>query len=241
LNSTQTTGPNFSVSAFQHFNVFRNAVPKRALIAICIFSALFFLLALDVKFHGPVSRIDRPISEYFHATTLPDSTFIRIGTDLAVGLIPKFIFGLAVILMLISRWHYLPALWFTVVLGNYINSHMQKYFARPRPRFDDTYFLKHPGFPSGHTAAAALIFGFLIILAVAELQTKQLKIAAIALAATCILFVGFTRVALLVHHFTDVIGAYLWCAAWLIGCYYGNLIACRWSAPSLQKWASQPA
>jgi undecaprenyl-diphosphatase len=223
------------------WRILRTGLPKWALAVICTCSALFFLLALDVKHHGPISKIDRPISQYFHDTTLPDSQFIQIGTGLAVILIPNFVFGLALILVIIQRWHYLPILWFSVALGTYINSHMQKYFARPRPRFDDTYFLKHPGFPSGHTAAAVLIFGFLIILAATELQTKQLKIAAIALSVACILFVGFTRVVLLVHHFTDVIGSYLWCTAWLIGCYYGNKIACRWSAGTMQKWAAEPA
>src|SRR6478609_991726 len=88
------------------WRILRTGLPKWAVAVICICSALFFLLALDVKHHGPISKIDRPISQYFHDTTLPDSTFIRIGTDLAVCLVPKFIFGLAVILVLIRRWHY---------------------------------------------------------------------------------------------------------------------------------------
>jgi len=44
------------------------------------------------------------------------------------------------------------------------------------------------------------------------------------------------RVALLAHHTTDVIGSFLWCTAWLIGCYYGNIASYRWSSKNLAAW-----
>ena len=114
---------------------------------------------------------------------------------------------------------------------------MQNFFARPRPRFEDMGVLTHPGFPSGHTTAAVLIFGFLILLASRELTNKPLRFFAISLAALCILLVGFTRVALLVHYPTDVLGSFLWCTAWLVGCYYANIAAYRWSAKNMEPWA----
>ncbi len=216
-------------------------LPRPALIVLCVCSALFFLLAADVRYGGLVSKLDRPISEALHASGTQHSLLLQVGTDLGAGVMPKFTWALVLVLVVLKRWHYLPMLWLAVGLGSILNGKMQAFFARPRPRFEDMEILTHPGFPSGHVAGAGLFFGFLIVLAWRELRSRELKCFCIALGAAVIVFVGWTRVALLVHHATDVIGSFLWCAAWLIGCHYGNIAAYRWSAGNLEAWAGEHA
>ena len=216
-------------------------IPKKVLLLWCVCSALFFLLAADVRYHGVVSKMDRPISEVFHDAGCQKSLVFQVGTDLGAGLIRKFSWAIALSLILLRRWHYLPMLWIAVDLGGYINGKMQTFFARQRPRFADIELLTNPGFPSGHAAGATLFFGFLIILALSELKSREAKFLAIGTATACILFVGLTRVALLVHHTTDVIGSFLWCTAWLIGCYYGNIASYRWSSKNLVAWDAESA
>jgi undecaprenyl-diphosphatase len=216
-------------------------IPKKVLLLWCVCSALFFLLAADVRYHGVVSKMDRPISEAFHTAGCQKSLIFRVGTDLGGGLIAKFTFAIALSVILLRRWHYLPMLWIAVDLGGHVNGKMQSFFARQRPRFADMELLTHPGFPSGHAAGATLFFGFLIILALCELKSREARFLAIATATACILFVGLTRVALLAHHTTDVLGSFLWCTAWLIGCYYGNIASYRWSSKNLAAWDAQSA
>ena len=216
-------------------------IPKKVLLLWCVCSALFFLLAADVRYHGIVSKMDRPISEAFHNADCHKSLIFQVGTDLGAGLIEKFTWAIALSVILLRRWHYLPMLWIAVDLGGDINGKMQAFFARQRPRFADMEVLTQPGFPSGHAAGATLFFGFLIILALCELKSRAARFLAIATATGCILFVGLTRVALLAHHTTDVIGSFLWCTAWLIGCYYGNIASYRWSSKNLAAWDAESA
>jgi membrane-associated phospholipid phosphatase len=216
-------------------------IPKKVLLLWCACSALFFLLAADVRYRGVVSKMDRPISEAFHNAGTYKSLIFQVGTDLGSGLIAKFTWAMALSVILLRRWHYLPMLWVAVDLGGSINGKMQAFFARQRPRFADLEVLTHPGFPSGHAANATLFFGFLIILALCELKSREARFLAIATATACILFVGLTRVALLAHHTTDVIGSFLWCIAWLIGCYYGNVASYRWSSKNLTAWNVESA
>ncbi len=216
-------------------------IPRKALFSILILSALFFILAADVKFHGPISRINRPISQTFLEMGLPKSIFLAAATDLGGGAIVKLTWTVTFVLLIFRRWHYIPALWFSVTLGGALNGKMQKFFAVPRPIFPDVGPWNSPGFPSGHTVNAVLLFGFLVLVALKEFRSREAKVFTITFCAGCAVFVGYTRAALLVHNPTDVLGSFLWGPAWLIGCYYGNILGYRWSAKNLQKWDAESA
>src|SRR5882762_9697095 len=112
-------------------------IPKKVLLLWCVCSALFFLLAADVRYHGVVSKMDRPISEAFHNAGCHKSLIFQVGTDLGAGPIEKFTWAIALCVILLRRWHYLPMLWIAVDLGGRINGKMQTFFARQRPRFAD--------------------------------------------------------------------------------------------------------
>lgn len=217
-----------------------NYVPKSALLVWLICTVLFFMLAADVRYGGLITRIDKPISEYFHNAGTARSIFLQVGTNLGSGIATKSAYAMILVLLVLRRWHYLPVLWLAVNLGGMLNSGMQTFFARPRPRFADTPILANTSFPSGHTAGATLFFGLLILLALRELRSRDVKCFSIALASLCILFVAFTRVALLMHYPTDVIGSMIWCTAWLVGCDYGNRAACRWSKNYTENWSQVP-
>src|SRR5262245_61056057 len=57
-------------------------IPKKIWLLWCVCSALFFLLAADVRYHGVVSKMDRPISEAFHNAGFRQSLIFRVGTEL---------------------------------------------------------------------------------------------------------------------------------------------------------------
>ena len=214
----------------------RTVVPKWVFVIAALCSVLFFVLAAEVRRYGPVSKGDRKISAFFHDKGWANSIFLQAATDLGSNFAGRGLWATALVLILARRWQYIPALWLSVSLGGHINAEMQRFFARARPRFSDMPILTNPGFPSGHTAGAALFLGFLIIVAICEIRTKSLKIFAVSLALAFILLIGFSRIALLVHHASDVVGSILWCTAWLVGCYYANIVAYRWSAKNLERW-----
>ena len=214
-------------------------IPRRAFVLFGVCSALFFLLAADVRYHGVISRMDRPISQMLHERGAAKMLFLRCATELGDGgVVERFAWALAGLLILIRRWHYLPMLFLAVLLGERLNVRMQVFFGRSRPHFEDVPAMTHPGFPSGHVAGAVLVYGFLIVLAVNELRNQSLKIFSVSFAILCILLVGVTRIGLLAHYPTDVLGSFCWCTAWLMGCYYGNIVAFRWSKANAEPWGS---
>jgi hypothetical protein len=65
-------------------------IPKKVVLLWCVCSALFFLLAADVRYLGVVSKMDRPISEAFHNLGAYKSLIFQAGTGpfQSVGLPP---------------------------------------------------------------------------------------------------------------------------------------------------------
>ncbi|MFJ4809420.1 phosphatase PAP2 family protein [Streptomyces longwoodensis] len=95
---------------------------------------------------------------------------------------------------------------------------------RPRPpRSDWATHASGWAFPSGHTTTTALTAGILIV-ALALRAPRGGRALQVAVACWG-LSVGLTRVYLGVHWFTDVIGGWLFAAAWLGTCLWA---AARW-------------
>jgi undecaprenyl-diphosphatase len=83
---------------------------------------------------------------------------------------------------------------------------------RHRPSFVPP--LAHAGgnsFPSGHSMTAFVAFGVVVVLA-----APRLRRVAIASAVVAVVLVSYSRLALGVHFFSDVVGAWLLGAAWLV-------------------------
>lgn len=79
-------------------------------------------------------------------------------------------------------------------------------------------------FPSGHTAAAVVLFG-LIAIAIAERCTISISRSVYGAAGILVVLVGFSRVYRGMHHTTDVVaGAILGCLAVVIGLRAANLV-----------------
>jgi len=75
-------------------------------------------------------------------------------------------------------------------------------------------------FPSGHALIAAAFYGFLIYYFWQSLESRAKKYAYLIAGLIIILAIGFSRLYLGVHYFSDVIGGYILGAIWLaVGIY----------------------
>jgi len=137
------------------------------------------------------------------------------------------------------------------LISTYANCGLKSLFSSPRPmdvaserldplfvdgiadareRYDATGY----GFPSGHTQATAVVWGYLIHVTaglrrkLAASPRRHLAGAFIALAALLTVLVPLSRVYLAVHFVTDVLGGYVF--------GFAILAAYLWLAPSAETW-----
>lgn len=129
--------------------------------------------------------------------------------------------GIALLILLRRRW-FLAAAWVAATAGGgLLNSALKAIFERSRPQWLHG-FASADGwsFPSGHSSGSAIVYGLLGYLVVIHLpQRFHVPVAIVAM--TLIVCVGFSRVILQVHYFSDVLGGYAfgaaWVAAWIAG------------------------
>ncbi|HEY0686326.1 MAG TPA: phosphatase PAP2 family protein [Steroidobacter sp.] len=124
-------------------------------------------------------------------------------------------------LMFRRRW-FLAITWIVATAtGALMNTALKAIFERARPQWlHDFASADGWSFPSGHSSGAFIVYGLLGYLAVIHSpQRFHLPIAIMAMAL--IVCVGFSRVILQVHYFSDVLGGYAfgaaWVAAWIAG------------------------
>ncbi len=91
-----------------------------------------------------------------------------------------------------------------------------------RPRPDPTlilqieHFNRPDSFPSGHVLFFIGLYGFLLFLVHTKLKQSYLKTALLIILSLLLILIGFSRIYLGSHWFSDVLGSYLIGTAWLL-------------------------
>lgn len=149
---------------------------------------------LDGAVYAAVSRLHSPAAtEFFKACTL------------MVGPIVLLVISLTLVFILPRREYRIPIL-LNLSAAVLLNLGLKHVFSRPRPT-EVVRIVVETGssFPSGHTMAASCFYGFLIYLVWQLCRNRALRNAVTALLSLVIALVGFSRVYLGVHYFTDVL------------------------------------
>ena len=104
----------------------------------------------------------------------------------------------------------------TAIGSSLLNSAIKLVVDRARPHLPDPVATAGGGsFPSAHAQAAIVGYGILLLVFL-PLVARAARPWLIAFAGLLVLTIGFSRIALGVHFFSDVIGGYLIGAAWLV-------------------------
>jgi membrane protein DedA with SNARE-associated domain/membrane-associated phospholipid phosphatase len=179
---------------------------------------LFGGLVEDLLTGDPIVRFDRVVDDYLHSHATPPLTkFFLIVT--AFGSIETMVI-LGVVVAAFLAWRRLWTLlvtWLAAVAGSaLLNWLLKGLFQRPRPHFAHPLVVESSySFPSGHAMESFVAYGMLAYLAVLALRTWEARVAAVCGAALLVVLIGFSRMYLGVHYFSDVIAGYAAGGVWL--------------------------
>jgi undecaprenyl-diphosphatase len=177
---------------------------------------LFFAILEDVVSGDPLVRADAAIFGLLQNLRSPwaDSLMVSV-TELGD---PVMVIGvtLAVLLWLLSQRAWRTALYWmaAVTLGSFFNTGLKMMLYRPRPAPDLYSGWGAFSFPSGHATVNIVMWGFLAFLATREMKPLGRRIF-IAFSVAVVSLIGFSRLYLGVHWFSDVSAGLAFGAAWL--------------------------
>ncbi|MEP7177777.1 MAG: phosphatase PAP2 family protein [Pseudonocardiales bacterium] len=195
--------------------------------AVLAFAAIFIaavpfavVVALVTTSSGPLLRLDAGVANDLHRYAERHPGFIsamrvisQLGSPAAWWLVLASVFA-----WLLYR-HLRRLAIFVAVTGigsSLLNRAIKVTVDRTRPHLvDPIATAAGKSFPSGHAQSAIVGCGILLLvfLPIVHRQARPWLVAALTL---FVLLVGFSRIALGVHYFSDVIGAYLIGLAWLL-------------------------
>jgi len=202
----------------------RNAAAAALAVALAVaLSALYALMWVGYSHQwGWLDRADGALLNCAHDVAVKHPQWVRFWDDLSfsLGPVPMRLLGMVAAFAAVLRHDVRAALVLIACgpLAGLVTTEAKALANRTRP---STMLVpaSETSFPSGHAleAAAAL----LAILAFAlPMLSRAAGRAAMAVVAVCVLAVGSARVALNVHHPSDVV------AGWSLGCVY--FLVCLW-------------
>jgi undecaprenyl-diphosphatase len=158
---------------------------------------------------------------------------------------PEAMIGLSVLValgLMMRRRRLLATVWLLAMIATgVLNLALKWVFARDRPPFRDPVIDENThSFPSGHSMGAVVAFGMLTYFLLLVLSDRREKVAVVVLAGVLAGTIGFSRIYLGAHYFSDVIGGFAVGGAWLSVCVSGAESARRRLRHHHHRKAAEP-
>jgi membrane-associated phospholipid phosphatase len=182
---------------------------------------MFGGISEDLITGDPLVFVDAVISEWLR--THSDPGFTR-GMQLVSALASASTIGVLCALIACGLawkrlWYSLLGLVLAVGGGMLLNVLLKNLFDRARPGWADPLMaLTDPGFPSGHTMMATILYGCVAVFLIWRTAAWRWRIFIAALTMLLVLAVALSRMYLGAHFLSDVLGAMAAGTAWLALC-----------------------
>ncbi len=182
---------------------------------------LFGGIVEDLVTGDPLVFVDEFVSEWFHSNAAPRfAAGMQFASALASTSTISVLFAVMGCFLLWKRlWYWLLGLVLVVAGGMLINVLLKNLFGRARPGWADPLMaLTDPGFPSGHTMIATIIYGFMATFLVLRIASWPWRYFVAALAILLVFVVALSRMYLGAHYLSDVLAAMAAGTAWVALC-----------------------
>jgi membrane-associated phospholipid phosphatase len=170
---------------------------------------------------NPFWGADHGIAAWFHERLTPGFvSVLHAFTEFGSG---EWIAVVLVALVLFFAW---KRWWASLVMlivavpgGMLLNEWLKLAVHRQRPFIEGPYVdWSGYSFASGHTIAATLLYGQLLLFLLPLLKARHWRVLCIVSAVSLVFVVGFSRIALGAHFLTDVLAAMFFGIIWLMLC-----------------------
>jgi undecaprenyl-diphosphatase len=193
-------------------------IALRIALAGCAAMLLFGALSASALDQAAVRDFDAESAAWFHAHTDPAVQDV-FGVITAFGSLVLWglAFGLGALLIARRAWPPLAGWALAMAAGLLWNTGLKEWLAEPRPAFEGwTNPETGYGYPSGHTMQATIAYGMLAYLLWGRAASRPVRAALVAGAAAIIALIGLSRLVLVAHFPSQVIGALLAGGVWLL-------------------------
>jgi undecaprenyl-diphosphatase len=162
-------------------------------------------MSLDILISQAMPNIWNPVLNWI----------MKFITNIASPLIISILVFLLLWLLIYKKKYRQAILTFVAVIGGYLLEIGLKYLVHRTRPINSLISEAEFSFPSGHATLAAIYFLLLIYLFKDEIADKTKKYILIGVDIFLILLIGFSRIYLNVHWFTDVIAGFVLGVLWL--------------------------
>ena len=191
---------------------------------------VFAAIAQSVLSKTVIVRFDLDLAEALHGGATPGGiafwvVVTRFGTMPAAA-----VFGIGFAVWYASKQGWLPfAGWLAALAGSEVLAWSLKHaMHRERPIFEVAYATEATfSFPSSHVLGALVGYGMIVYFVVCLTKSRVWRALAVVIAAALVLGVGYSRLYLGLHFFSDVVGGLAAGAVWLTTCVTALEVARR--------------
>ena len=190
-----------------------------AAIVLCILAlALFGEIADNIIDRDELAQFDGRLAAWIQPYRTPGRQSLANWVS-HLGTVPVMTAFAALIIATLFRreWKAVAAGWlFLAGGGELVEQILKRTFRRDRPPASEHWLVAGGfSFPSGHSMGAMVGYGLMTYLILLRVRRPLARIAVIACGVAIVVAIGFSRIVLRVHFFTDVIGGFAAGIVWI--------------------------
>jgi membrane-associated phospholipid phosphatase len=164
-----------------------------------------------------LTQFDAQLAVSLHEHARANPTTVAILTTLTSLGSVKTLTAFAIAVALVMLWrgqHVLSRVWGIVFAGCLLNGVLKSLFQRHRPQFQNPFVIEASwSFPSGHAMGSVIGYGLLAYLL--WMAVPRMRSAVVMGTVLLVSAIGFSRLYLGAHYFSDVIAGYAAGLVWL--------------------------
>ena len=212
------------------------AMIRNFIITGIIFLLLYAFITIGVLTdHGWVQHFDHVFTGLIQGRlNEAGAGFVSVATDIA-GFPATLIVTVALVLILMLKGMYIAGLWFGLtvyICASFFMGTMKALIGRERPDLLVITMETSLSYPSGHSIAAVVFYGFVGAILILAVKAPWKKVLIGAIASAIVLFVMASRVYLGVHYPSDTIGGFTFGMAGI----FISISLYHMALPRLKRW-----